>query len=171
MREFSFSEGGHYKRTTWNEEVLFLPIFIPPMEASDRIRQQIIKRLLAKHCDEVVDAAITVWQQITNQIILIVGETGFNSLFARSVFVTQSTYPWLAASSLSPQTDSRFEELERAFKGQTVAQASEANILLLTTFTDILASLIGEHLTANILRSAWGDVASGPFDKEFKKNE
>ena len=43
---------------------------------------------------------------------------------------------------------------------QTPAQASEANRLLLITFTDILASLIGEQLTTSILRLAWANDAS-----------
>jgi hypothetical protein len=43
-----------------------------------------------------------------------------------------------------------------SLEGQTPAQASEANRLLLITFTDILAALIGEQLTTSILRLAWG---------------
>jgi hypothetical protein len=97
-----------------------------------------------------VDVAIHLWQNLRNQIILIVGEGGFNSLYARSVFVTQLTYPWLAVNS-------SFAELKMRLEEQTPSHASEANILHLTTFTGILASLIGENLTSNILRSAWGD--------------
>lgn len=43
-----------------------------------------------------------------------------------------------------------------SLEGQAPAQASEANSLLMITFTDILASLIGEQLTTSILRLAWG---------------
>ncbi len=50
---------------------------------------------------------------------------------------------------------------------QTPTQISEANSLLLITFTDILASLIGEQLTTTILRSAWGNDALDSTDKEF----
>ena len=138
------------------------------METSDLLRHQIIKSLMAQHPEKVADAAINLWEQLAAQIIPIVGKGGFNSLYARSVFLTQSTFPWLAARSLSPQTDYRFAELKMSFEGQTPAQASEANSLLLITFTGILASLIGERLTTNILRSAWGDDASDWAGKEFK---
>ena len=138
------------------------------METSDLLRQQIIKSLMAQQPEKVADAAINLWEQMATQIISIVGKGGFNSLYARSVFLTQSTFPWLAASSLSPQTDCRFAELKMSFEGQTPAQASEANSLLLITFTGILASLIGEQLTTSILRLAWGDDASDRADKEFK---
>ena len=105
---------------------------------------------------------------MATQIISIVGEGGFNSLYARSVFLTQSTFPWLAAGPLSPQPDHRFAELKNALKGKHPAQASAANSLLLITFTDILASLIGEQLTTSILRSAWGNDAPDQTGKEFK---
>ena len=138
------------------------------METSDLLRHQIIKNLMAQHAEKVADAAIDLWEQMATQIVSIVGEGGFNSLYARSVFLTQSTFPWLTAGSLSSQTDHRFAELKMSFEGQTSAQVSEANSLLLITFTDILASLIGEQLTTSILRSAWGYDASDMAGKEFK---
>ncbi len=138
------------------------------METNDFLRHQIIKRLMAQHTENVADAAIILWEQMATQIVSIVGEGGFNSLYARSAFLTQPAFPWLTAGSLSSQTDHRFAELKMNFEGQTPAQASEANSRLLITFTDILASLIGEQLTTNILRSAWGNDASDMPCKEFK---
>ena len=138
------------------------------METSDLPRQQIVKRHMALPTEKVADAAINLWEQMATQITSIVGEDGFNSLYTRSVFLTRSTFPWLAADPLSPQPDHRFSELKMSLEGQMPAQASEANSLLLITFTDILASLIGEQLTTSILRSAWGDDASNKAGKEFE---
>lgn len=137
------------------------------METNDFLRHQIIKSLMAQHTEKVADASIILWEQMATQIISIVGESGFNSLYARSVFLTRSTFPWLAAGPLPPQADQRFAGLKMSLEGRP-AQASEANSLLLITFTDILASLIGEQLTTNILRSAWGNDASDSADKELK---
>jgi hypothetical protein len=123
---------------------------------------------MAQHTEKVADAAINLWEQMATQIISIVGEDGFSSLYVRSVFLAQPTFPWLASSSLSPQTDQRFAELKTSLEGQMPVQAREANSLLLLTFTGILAALIGEPLTARILRSAWGNDASYSTSKEFK---
>ena len=139
------------------------------MENSDPLRHQLIKSLMAQHTGRVTDAAINLWEQIATQIILIVGEDGFNALYARSIFLNQSTFPSVAANPLAPHTDHRFSELKMSFEGQTPAQASEANVLLLITFTDILASLIGEQLTIHILRLAWGADILKKTGKEFKK--
>jgi hypothetical protein len=145
------------------------------MQTSDQLRHQIIKSLMAQHTEKIADAAILLWEQMATQIIAIVGESGFNSLYARSVFITHASYPWLAAEpgsqdknfSSSPHTAHRFAALKMSLAGQTLAQASEANSLLLLNFTDILASLIGEQLTITILRSAWGSeeiLAGNPND-------
>ena len=124
---------------------------------SDLLRQQIVKRRMAQPTEDVVDAVINLWEHLATQIIPIIGEGGFNAIYARSVFLTQSTFPWLAADSLSPQTDHRFAELKISLEGRPPEQTNAGNSLLFITFTDILASLIGEQLTSLILRSALGD--------------
>jgi hypothetical protein len=138
------------------------------MGTSDLQRHQTIKDLTARHADKVADTATCLWDQLAAQLISIIGEGGFESLYARSVFLTQSTFPWLAAGSGSPRTGHRFAELKISFEGQTPALASEANIVLLITFTDILSSLVGEQLTSRILHSAWGDGAQNKAGKELK---
>lgn len=138
------------------------------MENSDLLRHMLIQRLMAQHTEKVADAAVDLWEQMATQIISIVGEAGFNSLYARSVFLTQTSFPWLAANSSLSQSDRRFAELKMSLKAKTAAQVIEANTLLLITFTDILATLIGEQLTTSILRSAWGNDTPDRADKEFK---
>jgi hypothetical protein len=115
------------------------------IETSQLLRQQIVKHRMAQPSEkEVADTAIDLWEQIATQIISIIGEGGFDSLYVRSVCLTQSTYPWLAAFLPQSKIDLRFTDLKISFEGRTPEQASAMNSLLLITFTDILASLIGE---------------------------
>ncbi len=137
------------------------------METTDLPRHQLIERRMAQRPENVAEAAIGLWEQLATQIISIVGEEGFNSLYARSVFLAQPSFPWLTTSPLSQQNDQRFAELKKGLAGQPPSQAREANSLLLLTFTGILAALIGETLTTRILWSAWGDDASTSSSKEF----
>ncbi|SCY17277.1 hypothetical protein [Nitrosospira sp. Nsp13] len=90
------------------------------------LRHQIIKDLLAQPTEKVADRAIHAWERMAIQIISIVGEDGFNSLYARSLFLSQAKFPWLAASPLAPQIDHRFAGLKVSLEGQAPAQASEA---------------------------------------------
>jgi hypothetical protein len=141
------------------------------METSRLLRHQIIENLILQPTDNVADAAIHRWGLIAAQIISVVGEGGFNALYTRSAFLAHSTFPWIPANPLSTQTDAHFADLKKSMEGQTPAQASAANSLLLITLTDILASLIGEDLTTRILRSAWGDDAANVTGQESKHEQ
>lgn len=138
-----------------------------PMEISNLLRHRIIDNLLTQQPEKMADVAITLWEQMAAQIIAIVGEGGFNSLYMRSVFLCQADYPWLAASSTMHE-NLGFTNLRACFTEQSSVQTQQANALLLITFTDILAALIGEQLTTSILNSAWGNIASDGSDKEYK---
>jgi len=137
------------------------------MEPNELLRHQLIASLTTQHTDAGADDAIRLWDLMATQIISIVGEGGFNALYARSVLLTQSSHPWLAADAPSPATGSRFAELKISLQGQAPAQADAANKQLMITFTDILVSLIGEPLTARILRTAWGHEAQDRTGKEI----
>ncbi len=137
------------------------------MESAALLRQQVIASLMAQQPENIADAAMEHWEKLADEIISIVGEAGFNSLYERSVHLAQSAFPWLPLCPSPSQTPHRFAELGARLADQAPADACAANSLLLTSFTDILASLIGEQLTASILRSAWGNLASVPSGKEF----
>ena len=137
------------------------------MQTSDLLWRQRITNLMAGQTDNVADSAVSYWSLLAAQIISIIGEGGFDSLYARSVFLSQSAYPWLAASSGAARTAHRFTDLKNSLETQTPALASEANSLLLITFTDILASLVGGPLMGRILESAWDIDIQGTADKEL----
>lgn len=137
------------------------------METKGPLHHQIIKSLTTQLTENVVDAELGLWEQMATQIISIMGESGFSSLYARSVFLTGSTFPWLVTDSAAPQADQHFAHLRRCLDQQTPEQARAANRLLLTTFADILASLIGEQLTARILHAAWRNDGPNMTDKDL----
>ncbi len=139
------------------------------MEDPAQQRQQIIASLLAQQPGNIADAAMGHWEKLADEIISIVGEAGFASLYERSVHQAQSTFPWLPPGSSPPQSphNHRFVELGMCLADQTPAHARAAHSLLLTIFTDILVSLIGEQLTSSIVRAAWGNLASVTSGKEL----
>lgn len=144
------------------------------MKTSVLLRHQIINGLMAQHTEKVADAAVNLWEQMALQIVALVGEAGFDSLYGRSVFHTRIKFPWLAAGALPPQAEQRFAGLKVSLEKQTPAQAGEANRLLLINFTDVLSSLIGEQVTTHLLRSAWGSdelLAGHPNDATDKAGD
>lgn len=109
--------------------------------------------------EEFLDVTIHLWERLARDLVTLIGEGGFQSLYSRSVHVTGRTFPWLVLNSPSMQVDFRFTGLKKSFEERDFTEASEASIALLSFFIDILSSLIGELLTTSILRSAWGDDA------------
>lgn len=138
------------------------------MHTSDLLRHELIKGLTTQRHENTTDGALNLWKLMAAELILIIGDGGFDSLYARSVFLSQSTYPWLASGSGPVQTDQRFADLEKSLKEKPATLAREANCLLLITFTNILASMIGERLTTRILNSAWDLDTHDTADKEVK---
>jgi hypothetical protein len=135
------------------------------MKMSDVPRHRIMKNLTARNAE---NTATILWDKLAIQIIAIVGEDGFNALYMRSIFLNRRTFPWLPANALPTQTDHPLLDLKMSFEAQSPAQVREANSLLLITLTDILASLIGEQLTARILSLAWDVEISNETGEEFK---
>lgn len=140
------------------------------MKVNALYRQQLIESMTPQPTEHTVDAARRLWEAMAAQIILIVGESGFNSLYERALSLLQPTYPWLIANSQSAQADNRFSELLIILERQSPEQARTANNQLLIMFTDILASLIGEDLTNHILQIAWG-VNAADLNCQEVRNE
>lgn len=144
----------------------FTYLQISYMPSSDLLRRQIIESLTTQRSDPAAEAVTSLWAPLATQIISIVGPAGFESLYARSVFLCQATFAWLSSNSTSAQSDAWLVDLKSRLQGQSPALASEANCLLLLTFTNLLASLIGEPLTARILNSAWDKTTRETIRKD-----
>jgi hypothetical protein len=130
------------------------------------LRDQKIKNLMAHPSEEVDAGPIRLWRSMAEQIISVVGQGGFQSLYARSIFLTQRSHPWLVQPAASLPFDLSFATLSTCLAEQPPDQAQAASTLLILTFTDLLASLIGEPLTVRILKTAWGADADDLTDKE-----
>jgi hypothetical protein len=139
------------------------------MATIDTQRHQAIRRAVTRRPEAVLDVTIVLWERLASELISIIGEGGFQSLYARSVLLASATFPWMVHTHPWQRTDSRFSDLKISFDGRDFTEISEASIALLITFIDILALLIGELLTTRILRSAWGDDALDMAGKELRQ--
>lgn len=117
--------------------------------------------------EAVVETSTQLWEKLARELVSIIGEGGFQSLYKRSLHLTSATFPWVTADSTSPKSSDGFASLKKCLAEQDAATAGEASAALLITFIDILALLIGEHLTSSILCLAWGDDALDTVVKEL----
>jgi hypothetical protein len=129
-------------------------------------RHQMIRKAVLQKPGTVVDVTIRLWEKLASELISIIGEGGFQSMYSRSLHLAGVDFPWMEQSHPWHRTDEDFLGLRSSFEGRDLNEISEASIALLTIFIDILATLIGELLTTNILCKAWGDDASDIAGKE-----
>ncbi len=113
----------------------------------------------------VADVTVALWEPLATELTLIIGNGGFQSLYARSAHLTSAFFPWMALSHALQQNDTRFLDLKMRLEGRDSSEACEASIALLVTFAGLLDVLIGDYLTSSILSAAWGD---SPLDVAIK---
>ena len=139
-----------------------------PMETNNAAREQTIRRVVTAKPDAIVDVTVALWQHLSSELISIIGDIGFQSLYSRSIHRTAASNPWIMILHGTRPASAGFADMKLCFEDQIIAEACEASISLLTIFLDILIALIGEHLTTSILRSAWGDDAVHNVVKELR---
>ena len=136
------------------------------MATDDELPREIIERVLSGSPDSCVDLSIELLQIMANSLSNVIGEDGFESLLYRTVRRVARDFPWLQFDPRARPADPEFELFRLCFVGQHPDQVCAASSLLFGTFVDILASLVGAHMTKLILKSALGRARAGIISKE-----
>lgn len=136
-------------------------------------RQQKILHLLTQDAGgrgadarAVAESALRLWSQAARELALLIGQGGVRAIYARSLHLARADYPWLPEAPDPTQSAPPFTELQATLERQAPPDALEAGTAFLVTFTDLLATLIGEALTTGLMNSAWPDRAPGLAAKE-----
>jgi hypothetical protein len=132
-------------------------------------RHQMIRRAVLQRPDEFLEVTVHLWERLATELISLIGENGFQSLYVRSVLLTRATYPWIVEGNPAQPTEKRFTGLQHSLANYEFDVASAASILLLTTLVDIISLLIGDLLMTRILGSAWGVDAPDTAGKELQE--
>lgn len=144
-----------------------------PNATPSSARQQKIAHLLARDAGgrgadarAVAEAALSLWMRAAGELALLIGQGGVRAIYARSLHLVRSSHPWLPEAADPTQPDEPFAELRVALERQAAPDALEAGTAFLLTFTDLLATLIGDALTTGLMNSAWPDRTPGLAAKE-----
>jgi hypothetical protein len=138
-------------------------------------RQQMILDVLASQSGEelgseaIADRALWSWQQVALHLVPLIGDVGFQSLYARTVHLTLPYFDGLTPVKQSESFDILFQKLKEDLESLVPGEAVRASNILLATFTELLSTLIGESLTSRILRSAWTKEPGDENAQEIRK--
>lgn len=120
-------------------------------------------QLMARGADagQIADTAVSTWLGVSAALSPIIGERGVAALYKRSLYLSRTGYPWLAAAHEGELPSELYACLREALAQQTSSSAAAANDALLQTFYALLSDLIGGSLTERLLRSVWDNPSSG----------
>ncbi len=128
-------------------------------------RDAVMALLVDRHQGDIAACTQQLWTPLAKSLVTIIGQDGFLALLDRSLHVAGEAFPWLLTSAPGAHIASRLEGLQSALAGRAADEATQAMVLLLSTFTGVLAMLIGTTLSTNILRTAWGQ----PFENAVQE--
>ena len=116
--------------------------------------------------EERAAAAGRVYEKLSLCLAPLVGSTGVRALLARSLILMSGEFPFLSGASFE-HPEGAADRLRTSLQGQRPDDALRAAAALFGSFLTLLATYVGERLTAQILRTAWPDLAA-QFSKETK---
>jgi hypothetical protein len=103
----------------------------------------------------IAQAIVSTLQEMNAALTPIIGQQGVVALYRRSLHLCASTHPRLAGTYDSVQAALDLIALKSVLVEQSEVDALFFGEVLLTTFYELLTTLIGPSLTARLLRGMW----------------
>ena len=97
------------------------------------------------------------WRRLADQLGPLIGDSGFCALFARACRLVGPEFRWLTDGPPCKTRDAQITALDELLASVAPEHAKAAHAALLQTFTELLASLIGQTLARRLLDAAARD--------------
>jgi hypothetical protein len=103
----------------------------------------------------VAEATLRTWGQMSARLAPVIGARGVDALFGRSLQMTSAAFPWLSKAGGSDDSANPLTNLRASLEAIDPVVGTAGSFALLVTFTELLATLIGESLTERLLDPVW----------------
>ena len=124
-------------------------------QVSGRLARLVVQGLGARGIGFTVAAT---WREVDAALSPVIGQHGVAALYARSVALTSTTFPWLAPAQTNARSPRDFSVIESSLAKQTPDDAAAGGGALIEIFCQLLASMIGVALTEELLASVWSRI-------------
>jgi hypothetical protein len=126
----------------------------------EAMRARLIERIgNAPDARTVAEVASQTWHRMVAELVPVIGARGVEVLFSRALHLTSATFPWLTTARERGDGAVPFSVLVPRLEAHDAAAATQAASLVLGTFVELLAALIGGALTERLLIPIWTPVA------------
>jgi hypothetical protein len=138
---------------------------------SELARQVVAKRAgPVASATTIAAAARRTYDDVARVSSPLIGQVGLEALMSRAVHLARREYPWLnsecAASEEHEDADGPFAQVARCLEQFEAGAAADAAAAVFGLSAGLLATLIGEGLTASLLYKAWPDAFPMPAREE-----
>jgi hypothetical protein len=116
----------------------------------------IMGRFNAENAADPTAVAIEIWHRLFRRFNPLIGPLSTELLFARSLAAHEASFPWLPPIPAGASRTA-FDAFRRSLEGRTAEDIFAANRALLSTYTTIVAELIGTALAAKFVEAAFAD--------------
>lgn len=108
---------------------------------------------------QVAERAIQAYERLAAHLSRLLGETGVQMLFSRSIAIASARIPWLhaARSSAEPPASAR-SALRAVMQEQEPESIADAFVAILSALINLLQRLIGDGLVDRLLNEVWPTV-------------
>jgi len=106
------------------------------------------------------------WLRIVRKFSPLIGANSVLLIFERSLENNLATFGWLPALLLPAQPDTAVERLRTSMAARPASDILAAHRAILTTFIDLMTTLIGARLTIQFLQAAFPADGAGSNTEE-----
>lgn len=125
-------------------------------QRGEMIRMALAQRVgLAPDASAIAEATQATWEQMSARLVPVIGARGVDALLGRAMHLTRLSFPRLDMAGADGNRLLSFERFKACLESHETSDAVEASCVLLVTFTDVLAALIGDALVERLLSPAW----------------
>ncbi len=142
---------------------------IDPHHSQELIRGALLRKSGSRaDAWTVAEASVAIWQRMALELVPVIGQDGMHALYRRCLNLQRIAHRETDASGPSLSTAASFVAVQLSLERHEAADALEASLALLGTFTTLLSGLIGEGLTARLLNTVWTEERSSTPIQETK---
>jgi len=136
------------------------------MTVKDELLLALMSHVKAQRGAALADDITLSWLKIVRKFAPLIGANSVLLIFERCLENNLPTFGWLPALVMPSQPDTAVERLRTSMAARPTADILAAHRAILTTFIDLMTTLIGARLTVQFLRAAFPADGAGSTTEE-----
>jgi hypothetical protein len=106
----------------------------------------------ADNPEEIARLLTARFRMISQALGPVIGNGGVTALFERSFYVAGGAHPWVSDFRDHAEHAGDFASIEALFAARTAREATQAGVLIVDQFCDLLGEMVGYSLSERLLR-------------------